>query len=220
MSDAPVGPAPAKRRYTVFDLIRQGGPVMAPIILISLAAIGLIIERALVFARTRERRPDVGAWVIERMEKGGMTELAAELAESASPEARVLLEGVKGRNLPAAEREVRMQARALREMGGLEKNVAWLSSVATIETLLGLLGTVTGMIRSFVSLRLSGVADPSVLAGGIAEALITTAAGLLVAIPSLAAYHVFIQIINRTTSRVEMASTDFQAFIARRRGLA
>ena len=204
----------------MFDLIRQGGPVMAPIILISLAAVGLIIERALAFARAREKRADIGAWVIERMERGATSELATELADSPSPEARVLLEGVKGRNLPSGERELRMQACALREIGALEKNVPYLSSVANIETLLGLLGTVTGMIRSFISLRLSGVADPAVLAGGIAEALITTAAGLLIAIPSLVAFHVFRQIIDRTTSRIEMASTDLQVFLARRRGLA
>jgi biopolymer transport protein ExbB len=132
----------------------------------------------------------------------------------------VILEGVKGRNLPSGERELRMQACALREISALEKNVPYLSSVANIETLLGLLGTVTGMIRSFISLRLSGVADPAVLAGGIAEALITTAAGLLIAIPSLVAFHVFRQIIDRTTSRIEMASTDLQVFLARRRGLA
>jgi biopolymer transport protein ExbB len=154
------------------------------------------------------------------MEKGATSELAVELADSASPEARVLLEGIKCRNLPSAERDLRMQARDLREIGALEKNVSYLSSVANIETMLGLLGTVTGMIRSFISLRLSGVADPAVLAGGIAEALITTAAGLLIAIPSLVAFHVFRQIINRTTSRIEMASTDLQLFIARRRGVA
>ena len=169
----------------MFDLIRQGGPVMLPILLISIGAIGLIIERAIAFARVREKKADIGAWVIERMEKGGTSELASELAESPSPESQVLLEGLRCRNLPATEREARMQARALREIGRLEKNVPWLQSIANIETLLGLLGTVIGMIRSFVSLRLSGVADPAVLAGGIAEALITTAAGLLVAIPSL-----------------------------------
>jgi biopolymer transport protein ExbB len=204
----------------VFDLVRQGGPVMIPILLISIAAIGLIIERALAFARAREKRADIGAWVIERMEKGGTGELAGELGASSSPESLVLLEGLKCRNLPAAEREARMQAKAVREIGRLERSVPWLSSIANIETLLGLLGTVTGMIRSFISLRLSGVADPAVLAGGIAEALITTAAGLLVAIPSLAAYHVFNQIIDRTTTRVEAAATDFQSFLARRRGLA
>jgi biopolymer transport protein ExbB len=204
----------------VFDLVRQGGPVMIPILLISVAAIGLIIERALAFARAREKRADIGAWVIERMEKGGTGELAGELGASPSPESQVLLEGLKCRNLPAAEREARMQAKAVREIGRLERSVPWLSSIANIETLLGLLGTVTGMIRSFLSLRLSGVADPAVLAGGIAEALITTAAGLLVAIPSLAAYHVFNQIIDRTTTRVEAAATDVQSFLARRRGVA
>lgn len=204
----------------MFDLIRQGGPVMIPILLISVGAIGLIIERALAFSRARPRWPDIGLRVVEAMEKGSTSEVARELAESPAPEAQVLLEGLKCRNLPAAEREARMQAKAMRELGKLERSVPWLSSIANIETLLGLLGTVTGMIRSFISLRLSGVADPAVLAGGIAEALITTAAGLLVAIPSLAAHHVFTQIIDRTTARVEAAATDFQSFLARRRGMA
>ena len=204
----------------MFDLIRQGGPVMIPILLISVGAVGLIIERAVAFARARPRWPDTGARVIEALEKGGMSEVARELGDSPSPEAQVLLEGLKCRNLQPAERETRMQAKAVRELGRLERSVPWLSSIANIETLLGLLGTVTGMIRSFISLRLSGVADPAVLAGGIAEALITTAAGLLVAIPSLAAHHVFTQIIDRTTARVEAAATDLQSFLARRRGLA
>jgi biopolymer transport protein ExbB len=76
------------------------------------------------------------------------------------------------------------------------------------------------MIRSFLSLRVSGIADPSILAGGIAEALITTAAGLVVAIPSLIAFHVFRQVLDRTASRIEMASADLQAALARRRGIA
>ena len=200
----------------MLDLILQGGPVMAPIIIISIIALGLIVERSVVFARAHERRQDLAAYAIECMEKGEARELSQELEKSRSPIAGVLEEGVKNRHLPAADRELRMEARAMREIGRLERNVNYLSSVANIETLLGLLGTVTGMIRSFISLRLSGIADPAVLAGGIAEALITTAAGLFVAIPSLVAYHVFIQIISRTTAQVEVAATDFQIFLGRR----
>ncbi len=150
------------------------------------------------------------------LEKGGTSEVAEELAASPSPEAAVLREGLSARNLPAAERELRMQARAQQEIGKLERFVPWLSSLASIETLLGLLGTVTGMIRSFLGLRLSGVADPAVLAGGISEALITTAAGLLVAIPVSSPYHVLTQASDRTTSRVEMAATELQLFYAQR----
>jgi len=216
--NAPDGPA--ERSSTVFDLIRQGGPVMAPILLISLASIALIVERALAFSRAREKRRDLVAWTLEKIERGAVGEVSAELAALISVEARVLMEGVKARNVPAPEREARMQACAMRELAALERNVPWLSSVASIETLLGLLGTVTGMIRSFLSLRVSGIADPSILAGGIAEALITTAAGLVVAIPSLVAFHVFRQILDRTASRIEMASADLHAALARRRGIA
>lgn len=191
---------------------------MAPILLISLVAVALIVERALAFSRAREKRRDLVAWTLEKIERGAVGEVSAELAALTSLEARVLLEGVRARNVPAADRDVRMQACAMRELAALERNVPWLSSVASVETLLGLLGTVTGMIRSFLSLRVSGIADPSILAGGIAEALITTAAGLLVAIPSLVAFHVFRQILDRTASRIEMASTDLQVALARRRG--
>mgnify|MGYP001045089592 CR=1 FL=1 len=102
------------------------------------------------------------------------------------------------------------------EIPKLERFLSALGTVANISTLLGLLGTVTGMIRSFLALRLSGVADPAVLAGGISEALITTAAGLLVAIPCLVTYHVLTQAVDRITARVETAATELQLFYAQR----
>jgi biopolymer transport protein ExbB len=200
----------------MLEYIRAGGPVMIPIILLSVLAFGLIIERTIAFIRVRERRTDLLPWVLEELAKGRGTVLAEELRESPSPEAAVLREGVLTRSTAPEERELRMQARAQKELARLERFLPWLSSLANVETLLGLLGTVTGMIRSFINLRLTGVADPAVLAGGISEALITTAAGLMVAIPCLVTYHVLIQTADRITARVETAATELQLFYAQR----
>ncbi len=200
----------------MFSLIVAGGPVMIPIILLSVLALGLILERIVAFTRVREPRADLLPWVLVELGKGRGAAVAEELSRSSSPEAAVLREGVLARSTAPEERELRMQARAQKELARLERFLPWLSSLANVETLLGLLGTVTGMIRSFLALRISGIADPAVLAGGISEALITTAAGLVVAIPSLVTYHVLIQTVDRITARVETAATELQLFYAQR----
>ena len=200
----------------MLELIVAGGPVMIPILLLSVLALGLIIERVVAFLRVREPRPDILPWVLGELERGRGAVLAEELGGSPSPEAAVLREGLLARATSPEERELRMQARAQGELARLERFLPWLSSLANVETLLGLLGTVTGMIRSFLALRISGIADPAVLAGGISEALITTAAGLMVAIPCLVTYHVLIQAADRITARVETAATELQLFYAQR----
>jgi biopolymer transport protein ExbB len=202
----------------MLELVVAGGPVMIPIVLLSVFALGLIIERIIAFVRARERRTDLLSWVLEELGRGRGAVVAEELAQSPSPEAAVLREGVLARTTAPEERELRMQARAQGELARLERFLPWLSSLANIETMLGLLGTVVGMIRSFLALRLSGVADPAVLAGGISEALITTAAGLAVAIPCLVTYHVLVQAADRMTARVETAATELQLFYAQRGG--
>lgn len=200
----------------MLELVVAGGPVMIPIVLLSVLALGLIIERVVAFLRVREPRADLLPWVLGELGKGRGAVLAEELGRSRSPVAAVLREGVLARTTAPEERDLRMQARAQKELERLERFLPWLSSLASVETLLGLLGTVVGMIRSFLALRLSGVADPAVLAGGISEALITTAAGLLVAIPCLVAYHVLIQAADRITAHVETAATELQLFYAQR----
>jgi biopolymer transport protein ExbB len=200
----------------MLELIVAGGPVMIPILILSVLALGLIVERVAAFLRARERRADLLPWVLGELAKGRGAPVADELAVSPSPESAVLREGVLARTATPEERDLRMQARAQKELARLERFLPWLSSLASIETLLGLLGTVTGMIRSFLALRLSGVADPAVLAGGISEALITTAAGLMVAIPSLITYHVLTQAADRITTRIETAATELQLFYAQR----
>ena len=197
------------------NLISQGGVILILIVLLSIAAVALIIERIVYYYSSKESDKNLSDSVIYALSHNETGKIYEKLREKKSPEARVLFTGVGYRNSDIMEIERRMQAQAQKEMVEMEKNVEYLSNIANIATLLGLLGTVTGMIISFLNLKISGVSDPALLAGGISQALITTAAGLSVAIPSLLFYHIFSQIINRTASRMEIYSDDLLAYFVR-----
>ena len=201
----------------MLDLLLKGGVVLLPIVILSVIALALIIERSIFFLRIREDNSDLGGHIVEQLRKGHVAEVIFELQRNNSPEAAVLLEGLKARREKQAPETIhlRMESRALRNLGELEKNVPYLSSIANLATLLGLLGTVTGMIISFLNLKVSGISDPALLAGGISQALITTAAGLTVAIPCLLFFHIFRQIVNKTISRMEIASSELLSFLSK-----
>jgi biopolymer transport protein ExbB len=180
-------------------------------------ALALIAERAAFFLRIRERRDGLHLRILELVRSGRNPAALNELKRTRAPEALVLLAGLTARaeGQPAETVSQRMQSQALKNTAELERNVAYLSSIANLSTLLGLLGTVTGMLRAFLNLRVSGISDPARLAGGISEALITTVGGLCVAIPCLFAFHLFRQRVNRALSRMEIASAELLSLFAR-----
>lgn len=200
----------------MLEFLIKGGIVLLPITALSVIALALILERIVYYVRIRRQIPDVGSLVIAELDLGNMGEVLVDLERQGSPEAGVLLEGLRSRLKHDTQQTIRlrMEAQALRSAGELEKNVPYLSSIANLATLLGLLGTVTGMIVSFLNLKDSGIADPALLAGGISQALITTAAGLSVAIPCLLCFHVFRQIANRTISRMEIAISELLSYLS------
>ncbi len=201
----------------MLDLLIKGGVVLFPIVVLSVIALALIIERSIFFFRIREDNPDLGGYIVEQLRSGHAAKVIGELKQHNSPEASVLLEGIKTwreKQTPGTI-HMHMESRALRNAGELEKNVPYLSSIANLTTLLGLLGTVTGMIVSFLNLKVSGISDPALLAGGISQAMITTAAGLTVAIPSLLFFHIFRQIVNKTISRMEIATSELLSLLSK-----
>ena len=105
----------------------------------------------------------------------------------------------------------KIEALANRKIFEMEKSVAYLSSIANIATLLGLLGTVIGMIFTFYDMMISESSDPYTLAGGISQALITTAAGLITAVPAIFFYTIFTSIIKRHISAMESSSSEILA---------
>ncbi|KPK39113.1 MAG: hypothetical protein AMJ78_08995 [Omnitrophica WOR_2 bacterium SM23_29] len=176
----------------MFTFFLKGGPLMWPILLCSIISITIILERFYHFYRASTRIPNIFAKVKRFIQEDKVDE-ALKLCESTTgPIAHILAIGIHIRKRSLEEREkmiVRAGSRIIRD---LDKHLRGLAIIGNITPLLGLLGTVTGMIRAFMKIQeLGGRVDASVLAGGIWEALITTAVGLSVAIPTLVAYHYF-----------------------------
>jgi biopolymer transport protein ExbB len=203
----------------LISFLVQGGVVLIPIAALSVIAVALIIQKSVFFLHIRNRYPDLGAYVITDLKAGRARQVLAELEQMSCPEARVLLAGLRARKAGQTQEliSLHMESQAMRSADELEKFVPYLASIANLATLLGLLGTVTGMIVSFLNLKVSGVSDPALLAGGISQALITTAAGLTVAIPSLLFFHIFRQKVNRTLARMEIAASELLTLFSRQK---
>ena len=198
----------------MISFLLKGGVVLLPILILSIAALAIIIERSIKYIAIRENASELGRHIIDHLKDREIEEVDQELKASRSPEALVLYAGFKARESTLENIDRQMESQALRCTAELEKNVPHLSSIANLATLLGLLGTVTGMIISFMNMQTSGISDPAVLAGGISQALITTAAGLSVAIPSLLFYNLFNQAVNRAISRMEIAAAELTSFFS------
>ena len=196
-------------------LILEGGVLLVPILLLSLAAVFLIVERSLYYWQHRGSEPELAASVVARLQHTPARKLAVELGRQRSPEARVILAALgSGRQLSRADHRRRLDSVVLKEITALERHVPYLQSIANIATLLGLLGTVIGMIAAFVNMRAAGSADLTILSGGIAQALVTTAAGLTVAIPSTLFHHLFAHHVHRTVARLNIAVSELSAYFS------
>jgi len=176
----------------MFDFFLKGGPLMWPIFLCSIISIAIILERFYALYRARTRIPNIFSRV-KAFIKDGKSDQALKLCENASGLlARILAIGIHIRNRTLEEKEKLISRAGSKLVRQLDRNLRGLAIIGNITPLLGLLGTVTGMIKAFMKIQeLGGRVEPSVLAGGIWEALITTAFGLSVAIPTLVAYHYF-----------------------------
>ena len=175
----------------VLEFIKAGGLLMWPILLCSVIALAIAAERfwSLQSKRVAPRNLVTQVWQWEKV--GHLDSKRIQDLRNASPLGRILAAGLVNR---AHEREVMKES--IEEVGRhvaheLERFLNTLGTIASITPLLGLLGTVIGMIKVFAVITAQGVGDPAVLAEGISEALITTAAGLTVAIPSLMFYRYF-----------------------------
>ncbi|MEW6618893.1 MAG: MotA/TolQ/ExbB proton channel family protein [bacterium] len=176
----------------MLEFISKGGVLMYPIVLCSIVAIAIILERAYHFFRIKT---NVSQFLlqIEQTLQSNKIETALRLAKNATgPVASVVEAGISNCQKDAERWEKAVSGVGTKELVRLEKNLRVLGIIAHVSPLLGLLGTVTGMIKAFMKIQeLGGRVDASVLAGGIWEALLTTAAGLSVAIPAMFAYHYF-----------------------------
>lgn len=172
----------------MFEIVKAGGPVMVPIILCSIIAAAIFLERLWTLQQRRVLPAELTEKVWKWVEQRQITDKHIVALQQNSPLGKILAAGLSNRHRDRAIIKESIEDAGRHVVHELERFIAVLGTVASISPLLGLLGTVLGMIRTFNALSTSGAGNPMALAGGIAEALITTAAGLSVAIPALLAY--------------------------------
>ncbi len=190
----------------MLEIVLSGGWLMLPIILCSIIALAIIGERLWSLQHKRITPKHLVAQIWHLHAKGQLTPEQIETVRRGSPLGRILAAGLANMK---HDREVMKES--IEETGRhvvheLERYLNSLGTIAAISPLLGLLGTVIGMIKVFSVITSQGVGNPAVLAGGISEALITTAAGLSVAIPSLMFYRYFRGLIDGLVVFMEQES--------------
>lgn len=193
-----------------FDILMQGGFLMIPLFILSIVTIYVAAER---WRKIENSQMDVNQTLnaVETLLKSGSQQRAIQYCEEyPKPLARILKAGIQKLGRPIRDIEDSIKNAGKKEIFYLEKRMDWLATIAGIAPLIGFTGTVTGMIRAFMDLQsLEGNVNPSVLAGGIWEALITTAVGLIIGIVAYALYNFLLSKINRMVFELENASTDF-----------
>jgi biopolymer transport protein ExbB len=202
--------AAASGGASLLDILMRGGWVMIPLLLLSILAIYLLIER-LITIRKAQSDPDVVTDRVRQYVRSGDVDGAISYCKQKDvPITRILKQGLERLGRPISEIQDAVQAAGKYETFELEKRTNLLASIAGVAPMLGFFGTVLGMIRAFQEIQnLQGNVNPSVLAGGIWEALITTAAGLLVGILALFSYNFLLGRIRRLTNDMERSATDF-----------
>jgi biopolymer transport protein ExbB len=180
----------------VFELIKNGGWMMIPIILCSIGAMGIIVERFWSLQRKKILPPELVPHIWKLHRAGKLDEAAIRRIKLSSPLGAILAAGLINSRHGREVMKFSIEEAGHQVVHELETYLNALGTIASISPLLGLLGTVIGMIKVFSAIMIHGVGDPGILAGGISEALITTAAGLTVAIPSLVFYRYFERLVD------------------------
>ena len=197
----------------MFMLISKGGPVMVLIIILSVIAGIIIIERLLFFRRIRMDEEKFIDRLKSAIQKGHYDEAIDICENNSTPLSNLMKVGIEHRSYGKSEIKESILAAANLEVPHLERYLTSLGTIAHISPLLGLLGTVTGNIKAFGVLgQFGSVGDPSLLASGISEALLTTAAGIVVSIPAIAFYNYLVGKANHTITNLENRVNDMVLF--------
>ena len=187
----------------MFELLKAGGILMVPIVACSILALAIVLERFWSLRASRVAPPqsinELWRW-IKKKELNGRK---LKALQGSSPLGRVLAGGLINAKHGREGMKESIEHEASQVIHELERFLNPLGTIATITPLLGLLGTVIGMIKVFAEIQLAGVGNAGNLAGGISEALITTAAGLSVAIPALICHRYFIRRVDELVVNME-----------------
>lgn len=194
----------------MWELVKAGGWLMIPLVLCSIFTVAITIERFIRLKRSmvlpKELLLSGGQdvhQVVQQLQNNQNLQLSSL--------GRILVSGLNSQKLTEQYARAQMEATASQEIGFLEKNINFLGTLSAVAPLLGLLGTVVGIIESFLVIDMGSNSNPTMMIPGISKALITTAAGMLIAIPALFAYRYFQRLVQEYVAELEQQSTLFHA---------
>ncbi|RZJ21439.1 MULTISPECIES: MotA/TolQ/ExbB proton channel family protein [unclassified Acinetobacter] len=194
----------------MWELVKAGGWLMLPLVLCSIFTVAITIERfirlkrTMILPKTLLLNPAQNTDVV-------IQQLQQDQALQSSTLGRIFMAGYQSKNQNEQFARAQMETTASQEIGYLEKNINFLGTLSAVAPLLGLLGTVLGIIESFLVIDLGTNSNPTLMIPGISKALITTAAGMFIAIPALFAYRYFQRLVQEYIAELEQQSTLFHA---------
>jgi len=205
----------------MWDMIQKGGPVMYLIILLSIIAFGIVLERIYNFNRARIDAQKFMDEIVKHLKRNKVLEAVEMCNHTPGPIAHIIKAGILKHDRSKPEIKEAIDEAALLEIPRLEKHLPIIATIAHIAPLLGLLGTVSGMIKAFQIIQQKALTatpvNPGDLSGGIWEALLATLAGLAVAIPTYVAYNYLVNQVDNLVYDMERSATDLVNILSSRR---
>ena len=203
---------------TAYELISKGGVIMWPIFVCSILALAIAIERFYSLRRTATAAREFMDQIRAALRQNRIQEAVQTCDETNAPIARIVKAGLLKHNRSKEDIREAIEDAGHLEIPRLERHLAGLATCASVAPLLGLLGTVQGMIKCFATIEnKQGLVNPSDLAEGIGNALITTFAGLIVAIPTLVAYNYFVSRVENLIVEMEISSSEVVDILTKNR---
>ncbi|MCG8431664.1 MAG: MotA/TolQ/ExbB proton channel family protein [Candidatus Omnitrophica bacterium] len=204
-------------KMSFLQIVRAGGPVMWPIFLSSVFAVAIALEKYWHLHRINIDTQDFLQKIFQKLKRNDTREALQTCEATPGPVSNILKAGILKYDRPRAQIIESMEDASLYEIPRIERNLTALATIAHVTPLMGLLGTVTGMVRCFQTIQAKATVfapvSPAELAGGIWEALLTTAAGLVVAIPTFIIYNYLASRVNHFILEMEKASTELVNFL-------
>lgn len=204
----------ADESMTLMGLIMKGGVIMIPIFILSFLAVYIIIERLLTISKAAKNAESLVAAITPAITSGELNTAKTLLSKENNALARMLLKGVSKIGNPVKQIEASMEAAGKIEVMQLEKGMALLGIVASIAPMLGFVGTISGVIKIFYNISLADNISIGLIAGGLYEKMVTSAAGLIVGIIAHMGYHYLNMLIENVVLKMETASLQFIELIS------
>lgn len=208
LSAAPAAPA-TSAAPRLWDLVLEGGYIMIPLALLLLLSIYIFAERCWAIRYAMREDKSFMRRIRDCVLEGDIDNAVRMCKKNDTPASRMILKGITRIGRPAPEVMAAMENVGNVEVSRLGKGLTWLSTTAAGAPMLGFLGTVVGMMQSFLQMSSAGSSDIKTLSGGISLALVTTVAGLIVGVIALFAYNIIVARLGKVTTELENTSMEF-----------